>query len=104
MFQSRAIPHVLEGKNCLIAAETGCGKTLAYLAPIIQQILHLKRTSKELDTINAPIGLIITPGRDLAEQIYVSFTFFAILKGLALILNGSFIEWVIFKEDHIKYH
>ncbi|CAH0393124.1 unnamed protein product [Bemisia tabaci] len=75
--QSRAIPHVLEGKNCLIAAETGCGKTLAYLAPIIQQILHLKRTSKELDTINAPIGLIITPGRDLAEQIYEVASWFS---------------------------
>lgn len=66
--QQQAIPTLLSGKNTLIAAETGCGKTLAYLLPMLEQILQVKKKSRETK-FNTPLGLILTPGRELAYQI-----------------------------------
>lgn len=55
----------------MLAAETGCGKTLAYLTPIIQQILAYKENVKFKNQFNSPLALVIVPGRELAEQIGV---------------------------------
>ncbi|XP_046738331.1 probable ATP-dependent RNA helicase DDX28 isoform X2 [Diprion similis] len=65
--QNKAIPALLSRKNCIIAAETGCGKTLAYLLPLLQQIFHWKKLATR--NMNEPLGLIIVPSRDLAQQI-----------------------------------
>lgn len=67
--QHEAIPHILAGDHTLIAAETGCGKTLSYLIPIVQQMLQLKESQAErgLNDLNTPIGLILTPGRELGN-------------------------------------
>ncbi|VVC37077.1 Helicase, C-terminal,DEAD/DEAH box helicase domain,P-loop containing nucleoside triphosphate [Cinara cedri] len=67
--QALGIPAILEGKNTLLAAETGCGKTLAYLTPIIQQILAHKEKVKLNNQFNSPLALVIVPGRELADQI-----------------------------------
>lgn len=67
--KEKAIPQILSGKNCLLAAETGCGKTLAFLLPIIEQILQWKKEMKP--EYNAPFVLIITPSRELTDQIRV---------------------------------
>lgn len=55
----------------MLAAETGCGKTLAYLTPIIQKVLDHKQKVKLNKQFNSPLALIIVPGRELAEQIGV---------------------------------
>lgn len=67
--QYEGIPHILAGDHTLIAAETGCGKTLSYLVPVVQQILQLKRNQVERSSseLNTPIGLILTPGRELGK-------------------------------------
>ncbi|XP_055607746.1 probable ATP-dependent RNA helicase DDX28 [Uranotaenia lowii] len=67
-YQAEAIPAVLTGGHMVLAAETGCGKTYTYLLPIIEQILRkkLNRTEREFNT---PLVLILTPGRELAQQI-----------------------------------
>ena len=61
--QKQIIPKILEGKNVIGIAPSGTGKTIAFLAPIISQILNLK---VELDS---PICLIVAPTRELATQI-----------------------------------
>ena len=68
--QHEAIPRMLEypGSNTLIAAETGNGKTLAFLVPMLNQLLYLK-DMEETPQLNAPYGVIVTPGRELADQI-----------------------------------
>lgn len=71
LFQSLAIPHVLEGKNTLICAETGNGKTLAFIGPMLQQIKERNAILSELP-MNSPLGLVIAPGKELATQIHVS--------------------------------
>lgn len=69
--QHESLPKVLAGNHTLIAAETGCGKTLAYLVPIVQNVLQRKRSGigYRTETFNTPQVLILTPGRELAEQI-----------------------------------
>src|SRR6201997_183686 len=59
--QAAAIPHALEGKDVLATAQTGTGKTLAFLIPVIEKLL--KRTSPGI----AALGLV--PTRELAMQV-----------------------------------
>lgn len=66
--QEKVIPLVLDNQHVLIAAETGCGKTLAYLLPIIERLVKTKNRVKERE-FNSPLLLILTPGRELADQI-----------------------------------
>jgi len=58
--QSQSIPPILEGKDVLGLAQTGTGKTAAFVLPILQRLVHGRR-----GTIRA---LIIAPTRELTEQ------------------------------------
>lgn len=58
--QERTIPSVLEGEDVIAKAQTGTGKTLAFVLPIIEKIDVLKPNVQ---------GLILTPTRELAQQI-----------------------------------
>jgi ATP-dependent RNA helicase RhlE len=58
--QKQAIPLVLEGKNVIATAETGTGKTAAFLLPILQ---NLDISQKKGSTV-----LILSPTRELANQ------------------------------------
>ena len=60
--QERAIPVILQGKDLIASAQTGTGKTAAFLLPVIQMILRSNPTPQ----IKA---LIIVPTRELAVQI-----------------------------------
>ncbi len=60
--QEQAIPAILEGKDLIGTAQTGTGKTAAFLLPIIQKIIAIPHD----DVIKA---LIIVPTRELATQI-----------------------------------
>jgi hypothetical protein len=59
--QAEAIPAILTGRDLLATAQTGTGKTAAFLLPILQQLLHLPG--------GVTRALIITPPRELAQQI-----------------------------------
>ncbi len=61
--QEMAIPHVLEGRDVIAAASTGTGKTAAFLLPV------LGKMPKRAKGRTAPRALVITPTRELAEQI-----------------------------------
>lgn len=70
--QAEGIPVVLSGDHTLLSSETGGGKTLAYLLPLLQQTLLWKGFHTKLDVkrpLNTPLGLVICPGRELAHQI-----------------------------------
>lgn len=57
--QAKAIPPVLEGKDLIASAETGSGKTGAYLIPIYN------RLAESTDTV----ALVLAPTRELVQQI-----------------------------------
>jgi ATP-dependent RNA helicase RhlE len=59
--QTEVLPHALQGRDVLAAAQTGTGKTAAFVLPILQ---HLSAT--RLPYVR---GLILTPTRELASQI-----------------------------------
>jgi ATP-dependent RNA helicase RhlE len=60
--QDQAIPHVMEGRDVLGIAQTGTGKTAAFMLPILQRL-----TTGPLNRIRV---LVLAPTRELAEQIH----------------------------------
>jgi ATP-dependent RNA helicase RhlE len=60
--QEQAIPKILEGRDLIGSAQTGTGKTAAFLLPIIDRILEMPDDHK----IKA---LVVVPTRELAQQI-----------------------------------
>ena len=70
--QRESIPTLLSGESSIVSSETGNGKTLAYLVPVLQQILESKYLLDESKRpYNSPLAVIIAPSRELAKQIYV---------------------------------
>jgi ATP-dependent RNA helicase RhlE len=67
--QAKAIPVVLEGKDVLGCAQTGTGKTAAFVIPMLEQIA-IRKSSEGNRKLR---GLIVTPTRELAIQIGESF-------------------------------
>ncbi|XP_022913498.1 probable ATP-dependent RNA helicase DDX28 [Onthophagus taurus] len=63
-FQANTIPVIQSGQHVMMAAETGCGKTIAYLLPIIQNV-----AKEKANDLNTPKALIVVPNRELAFQI-----------------------------------
>ncbi|HET7376593.1 MAG TPA: DEAD/DEAH box helicase, partial [Anaerolineae bacterium] len=61
--QTAALPAGLEGKDILGSAETGTGKTAAYLLPILQRFLN------STDRPRTPRALVLVPTRELALQV-----------------------------------
>ena len=70
--QKYIIPYILEGKDCLGCAQTGSGKTIAFLVPIVSLMLKEGCPKDKLQSnyCSFPVCLILVPTRELAEQIY----------------------------------
>ena len=64
--QSQAIPAIMSGRDVIGIAKTGSGKTLAFVLPMLRHILD----QPALESGDGPIGLIMTPTRELALQIH----------------------------------
>jgi ATP-dependent RNA helicase RhlE len=64
--QADAIPPALQGKDVLACAMTGSGKTIAFLLPILNQLINKPRGTTR--------ALILTPTRELAAQIHEDLT------------------------------
>ncbi|AOA63953.1 RNA helicase [Komagataella phaffii CBS 7435] len=64
--QSEALPNLMSGKDLIGIAKTGSGKTLAFLLPMFRQII----SQPDPESGEGPIGVILTPTRELALQIF----------------------------------
>ncbi|MFT5839626.1 MAG: ATP-dependent RNA helicase RhlE [Flavobacteriales bacterium] len=69
--QQQAIPAILAGKDIMAGAQTGTGKTAAFALPILQQLIKYTDTSRPIR------ALVLTPTRELAQQVYKSFLSYA---------------------------
>uniref|UniRef100_A0A182NZN1 RNA helicase n=1 Tax=Anopheles epiroticus TaxID=199890 RepID=A0A182NZN1_9DIPT len=65
LVQEKAIPFLLEGKDVLIRARTGSGKTAAFAIPIIQNVLRYKTETAVRETS----VIVMAPSQDLCHQI-----------------------------------
>ena len=64
--QEQAIPRALEGKDLIATAQTGTGKTAAFVLPSLQLLLS---PSKKAGRSKGPRVLVLTPTRELANQV-----------------------------------
>jgi ATP-dependent RNA helicase RhlE len=67
--QEQAIPHILQGKDLIGIAQTGTGKTAAFVLPLLQL---MSQSSRHI-TPKSPRTLVLAPTRELAAQIDESF-------------------------------
>ncbi|KAL8390859.1 hypothetical protein RB595_009771 [Gaeumannomyces hyphopodioides] len=64
--QMQALPVIMSGRDMVGVAKTGSGKTMAFLLPMFRHI----KDQKPVKDAEGPIGLILTPTRELAVQIF----------------------------------
>ena len=84
--QQQVIPRILEGKDIIASAQTGTGKTAAFLLPLINKIIT---STHDQHTINA---LVIVPTRELAIQIaqhLEGLSYFAGISSIAVYGGGD---------------
>ncbi|KAF4319770.1 hypothetical protein BBO99_00004974 [Phytophthora kernoviae] len=74
--QQKSIPTILTGHDVLCAAQTGTGKTLAYLVPVVEKLLRKEQANQKEDktrpaeaVLGRPSALILLPSRELALQV-----------------------------------
>ena len=86
--QEQAIPQIMAGKDLIACAQTGTGKTAAYLLPILHKIVNTDH--RHLNT------LIIAPTRELALQIdqqIEALAYFINVSSITVYGGGSGIVW-----------
>ena len=67
--QSAVLPYALQGKDVIGCAETGTGKTAAYVLPILARLLREDKEAGPKASHHATRALILAPTRELATQI-----------------------------------
>ena len=88
--QEQAIPKIIEGKDLIACAQTGTGKTAAYLLPLLDKIAHDPAGHGHTST------LILVPTRELATQIdeqVTGFGYFVEVSSTALYGGGKSENW-----------
>lgn len=86
--QAQAIPPALEGKDLIACAQTGTGKTAAYVLPILDMVLKTKEPKIK--------ALIIAPTRELAVQIdqqFMGLGYFANTSSVAVYGGNDSVGW-----------
>ncbi|MDR1041074.1 MAG: DEAD/DEAH box helicase [Deltaproteobacteria bacterium] len=79
--QAMVIPEALKGKDIAGQAQTGTGKTVAFLVPVMARLMSRPSARQGLTR-----ALVVTPTRELAEQIYTDGKKLAAFTGLSLSL------------------
>jgi superfamily II DNA/RNA helicase len=70
--QQQAIPAALQGRDLMVSASTGSGKTASFILPALQRILAARADTtqkRERGTVYGPRILVLTPTRELAIQV-----------------------------------
>ncbi len=83
--QEQAIPSILQGNDIIGSAQTGTGKTAAFLLPMIEKIISSPKTNKTR-------ALVIVPTRELAMQIdqqMEGFSYFTPVSSIAVYGGGD---------------
>ncbi|KAM5191792.1 putative ATP-dependent RNA helicase DDX4 [Mantella aurantiaca] len=69
--QKHSIPIVIAGRDLMACAQTGSGKTAAFLLPMLAHLMVKGVGSSEFEVLKEPEAIIIAPTRELINQIYL---------------------------------
>jgi ATP-dependent RNA helicase DDX21 len=84
--QAQCIPPLMEGKDIVGRARTGCGKTLAFVLPIIESIARdTPAVGGRRPHGRNPSVIVLAPTRELAKQVAVDFEQFAPAASLSTV-------------------
>lgn len=86
--QEMAIPKILDGKDLMATAQTGTGKTAAFILPILHRLISKKHHGTNT--------LIIVPTRELAVQIdqqIHAIAYFTSIQSIAIYGGGDGVNW-----------
>ena len=86
--QEQTIPEILKGRDIIACAQTGTGKTAAFILPVLNRLSDIKR--------NGIMVLIIVPTRELAiqiEQQVQGFAYFVGIDSVSIYGGGDGINW-----------
>ncbi|WP_296266192.1 DEAD/DEAH box helicase [Pseudomonas sp. UBA6562] len=87
--QQRAIPAALQGRDLMVAAQTGTGKTGGFALPILERLFPAGHPDKsQRHGPRQPRVLVLTPTRELAAQVHDSFKLYA--RNLSLVSTCIF--------------
>ena len=88
--QSQGLPAIMSGRDFLGIAKTGSGKTLAFVLPLLRHV----QDQPLLEKGDGPIGILLTPTRELAIQIHKVLLVFGkkMSISVACCYGGSSIE------------
>ncbi|XP_055083537.1 probable ATP-dependent RNA helicase DDX4 [Periophthalmus magnuspinnatus] len=75
--QKHGIPIISAGKDLMACAQTGSGKTAAFLLPILQQLMADGVAASQFSELQEPEVIIVAPTRELISQIYLEARKFA---------------------------
>ncbi len=76
--QQRAIPAVLQGRDLMVAAQTGTGKTGGFALPVLERLFPAGHPDREhRHGPRQARVLVLTPTRELAAQVHDSFKVYA---------------------------
>lgn len=88
--QEKAIPVIMEGSDLIACAQTGTGKTAAFILPLMNELLIRGNDNNKVKAV------IITPTRELAQQIdlqFEGFSYFAPISTVAVSGGGDGASW-----------
>ena len=74
--QNLTLPELLNGHSTVGLAETGTGKTLAYVLPILHMLKTLENEGNSVKIESQPRAIVIVPSRELGEQVSKVFKIF----------------------------
>ncbi|XP_073761582.1 probable ATP-dependent RNA helicase DDX4 isoform X9 [Callorhinus ursinus] len=69
--QKYSIPIILAGRDLMACAQTGSGKTAAFLLPILAHLMRVGITASRFKELQEPECIIVAPTRELINQIYL---------------------------------
>lgn len=67
--QGEALPRLLNGQSMAGVAQTGSGKTIAYVLPILHLVKSLELAKDKIEDEARPRAVVVVPSRDLGEQV-----------------------------------
>ena len=87
--QRAAIPHALAGRDIVVCARTGSGKTLSYLVPIVEKLYREKWSAED-----GLAALILVPTRELGMQAYEVLRAFGCFHDMSagLVIGGKDVD------------